>query len=215
MTVDSNRSSGPTSRRTDTDDPRRARQQAFKILFQADVREQTPAEILARLDHDPAARTILVDDDTDQTAAQVDDFTRMLVEGVTDGLSTIDALIEQFARRWKVSRMPAVDRTVLRLATFELLHQDTPPAVILDEAIGLAKSLSTDNSGPYVNGVLESIRKHVTSAEYLDAKAAADAARVAAAAAAADVHDAPATAPPAGDQPKVADDPEIDDGPGR
>jgi len=59
--------------------------------------------------------------------------------------------------------MPVVDRTVLRLATYELIHEDTSPAIVIDEAVGLAKAMSTDDSGRYVNGVLESIRRELAT----------------------------------------------------
>lgn len=172
-----------TNRRTDTNDPRRARERALKILFQADVRGVAPETTLARLSEDARARAILdeVDDlnAEEPLVAQGDDgdvasgranptpgldrFTRSLVLGVAEHQETIDALISRYARRWQIHRMPAVDRTVLRLGTYELLYESTPPAVVIDEAVGLAKSLSTDDSGRYVNGVLESVRKDVAA----------------------------------------------------
>ncbi len=94
--------------------------------------------------------------------AALDDFTRTLVAGVHNDRTRIDALIARFARKWQISRMPVVDRTVLRLATYELIHEDTSPAIVIDEAVGLAKAMSTDDSGRYVNGVLESIRRELT-----------------------------------------------------
>jgi transcription antitermination factor NusB len=109
----------------------------------------------------PPKLTIL----TGPTAASlpVDGFTRALVLGVHDHAGEIDELISRFARRWSISRMPVVDRTVLRLATYELLHEPTGAAVVINEAVELAKSLSTDDSGRYVNGVLESIRKEIAA----------------------------------------------------
>ncbi len=91
----------------------------------------------------------------------LDDFTRTLVRGVVRERASVEALIGRFARRWAISRMPVVDRNVLRLATYELLHESTPPAVVIDQAIRLVKRLSTDDSGRYVNGVLESIRRAI------------------------------------------------------
>ena len=91
----------------------------------------------------------------------LDGFTRALVRGVEDNRAEVEGLISRYARRWAISRMPVVDRNVLRLATYELLHEPTPPAVVLDEAIDLAKRLSTDDSGRFVNGVLESIRQQL------------------------------------------------------
>lgn len=95
--------------------------------------------------------------------APLDGFTRSLVLGVEEHRTEVEALISSFARRWAISRMPVVDRNVLRLATYELLYEPTPPAVVLDEAIGLAKRMSTDDSGRFVNGVLESIRQQLAS----------------------------------------------------
>lgn len=94
-------------------------------------------------------------------APRIDGFTRALVLGVADHADEIDALITRFARRWAIPRMPVVDRSVLRLATYELLYETTPPAVVINEAVELAKTLSTDDSGAYVNGVLESIRREL------------------------------------------------------
>ncbi len=93
--------------------------------------------------------------------APLDGFTRSLVTGVHDHRAEIDELIARYARRWQISRMPVVDRTVLRLATYELLHESTRPAIVIDQAVILAKGLSTEDSGRYVNGVLESIRRHL------------------------------------------------------
>ena len=202
------------ARRTDTDDPRRSRERALKILFQADVRQVTPQTTLQRLADDPDAQAMLdeVDDLADDRellppiayepgvevervpddpatsrsqgsgrgrarppsgggrgadggAVEIDEFTRSLVLGVHDNRERIDGLIGRFARRWQVSRMPVVDRTVLRLATYELLYEITAPAIVIHEAVHLAKELSTDDSGRYVNGVLESVRQHLASGE--------------------------------------------------
>ena len=205
------------ARRTDTDDPRRSRERALKILFQADVRQVTPQTTLQRLADDPDAQAMLdeVDDLADDRellppiayepgvevervpddpatsrsqgsgrgrprprsgggrggdggAVEIDEFTRSLVLGVHDNRERIDELIGRFARRWQVSRMPVVDRTVLRLATYELLYEITSPAVVIHEAVNLAKELSTDDSGRYVNGVLEAIRKDLASRDEQD-----------------------------------------------
>lgn len=177
----------PSKRRTDTRDPRRSRERALKILFQADLRGDDAVHTLDEVAGDPYARAMLDDlddlhDEIDAVAdvesqarldadsgttletparnvAPIDAFTRRLVEGVSAHRAEIDQTIERFARRWAIHRMPVVDRTVLRLATFELLHEDTSPAVVINEAVDLAKSLSTDDSGRYVNGVLESVRR--------------------------------------------------------
>ena len=132
--------------------------------------------------------------------APLDGFTRALVQGVEEHRTEVEQLIARYARRWAISRMPVVDRNVLRLATYELLFEPTPPAVVMDEAIGLAKRMSTDDSGRFVNGVLESIRQQL-------AEEAAEAAEPDAGDAADDAAEAgdagEAAAPP---QPDAADD---------
>lgn len=156
-----------TPRRTDTSDPRRSRQRALRLLYQADLRGISPQETLDRFDADPRSRSMLDDSDVhgaltdDSVPPTIDGFARKLVLGVAEHREEVDALIARFARRWTIQRMPVVDRTVLRLATYELLHEETPPAVVIDEAVNAAKMLSTDDSGRYVNGVLESVRKDV------------------------------------------------------
>jgi N utilization substance protein B len=81
-----------------------------------------------------------------------------LVEGVAEHAARIDALIEAHAANWSLDRLPDVDRAILRMAVYELLWaDDVPDAVVIDEAVELAKALSTDDSPGYVNGVLGAI----------------------------------------------------------
>lgn len=77
-----------------------------------------------------------------------------LVDGVTTNLEEVDATIARLSTRWEPERMPVVDRAVLRLAVYELLHTDTPTNVVLSEAARLASSYSTERSAPFVNGLL-------------------------------------------------------------
>jgi transcription antitermination protein NusB len=101
----------------------------------------------------------------DVVAAQVvppDAMTADLVEGVAARRDEIDSLIAARATGWSLHRMPVLDLDVMRLATFELLgHPETPVAVVIDEAVSLAKRFSTDNSGRFVNGVLAAIAADV------------------------------------------------------
>ena len=86
-------------------------------------------------------------------------FFQRLVEGVQTNRSTIDAVIEQFSSNWKLSRMSCVDRNVLRIAVFELLYcADIPPKVSINEAIDVGKRFGTEESGAFINGILDSIR---------------------------------------------------------
>lgn len=91
-----------------------------------------------------------------------DELTSLLVTGTASSLAAIDELIAEHAKGWTLKRMPAIDRAVLRMGTFELLSRDdVPVAVIIDEAVELAKRFSTDDSGRFVNGVLAAIARKV------------------------------------------------------
>jgi transcription antitermination protein NusB len=126
-----------------------ARQRALDLLYQADLLEQPIATVLARELNDPLRQ-------------RPDAYTIELVSGVDGRLAELDGQIGQAAERWSLDRMPLVDRNLLRLATFELLSSaDVPTAVILDEAVELAKLLSTADSSRFVNGVLGRIAREV------------------------------------------------------
>jgi N utilization substance protein B len=92
----------------------------------------------------------------------VDHVVRLLVLGVMEHQKDIDACIATHSTGWTIDRMPALDRNILRVATFELKHRnDVPTAVVLDEAVELAKRFSTDDSGRFVNGVLSAVAASV------------------------------------------------------
>ncbi len=101
---------------------------------------------------------------TDVLAGQVglDPYARRLVEGVATYESDLDECIERWSDRWSVDRMPVVDRALLRLATYELVHEpDVPTAVVINEAVEIAQSYSTKDSGRFVNGLLARIAEVV------------------------------------------------------
>jgi N utilization substance protein B len=119
----------------------KARKRAVDVLYEADVRGTDPVTTLAE-------RIALAE-------PPVNDFTVELVEGVQANRARIDQILAEYAEGWTVQRMPGVDRAVLRLGLYELLWRaDVPDAVVIDEAVELAKSLSTDESPRFVNGVL-------------------------------------------------------------
>lgn len=90
----------------------------------------------------------------------------VLVSGVEQYISEIDMFIIENAKGWAIDRMPALDRAILRIAIYELLHRnDTPVAVVIDEAVELAKRFSTDDSGRFVNGVLSAVARTVRPTE--------------------------------------------------
>ncbi|MFM7892246.1 MAG: transcription antitermination factor NusB [Actinomycetota bacterium] len=130
-------------------DPRSdARERALNVLFEADVRDDEPAVVVARIQ------------------VPLDDLTSMLINGVTEHRAKIDSLITTHSHAWTLDRMATTDRNVLRIGTFELLgRSDVPTAVVLNEAVGLAKRYGTDDSGRFVNGVLSAISRAVRSGE--------------------------------------------------
>ncbi|MBC7658757.1 MAG: transcription antitermination factor NusB [Chitinophagaceae bacterium] len=86
-------------------------------------------------------------------------YLRGLVEGVFEQLTELNEAIDECSEHWNLSRMPVIDRCILRLSTVELKKKDTPPKVIINEAIELAKKYSTENSGAFVNGILDKLSK--------------------------------------------------------
>jgi N utilization substance protein B len=90
-----------------------------------------------------------------------------MAEGTWNQRETIDALIERIAPQWPPRRQPAVDRSILRLAVWELTTQSTPPKVVIDEAIELAKEFSTEQSPAFVNGVLDAALREKTIADHI------------------------------------------------
>lgn len=149
------------TRRPGTRDPHRSRVRALKILFQADVRDRDPSLAVAEIAIDPEALALLDDrdDDSDVAGGDLDAYARVLVDGVATSRHRLDEIIGSHSHRWDVARMPIVDRNILRLGTWELIHQDTAAAVVIDEALELAKELSTEKSHRFINGVLEAVRR--------------------------------------------------------
>ena len=118
------------------------------MLFQIDVAGGTPVEIYPEFwrEHE-------VED-------EVRSFAETLVDGVTRERDRLDALIAGAAANWRVERMAVVDRNILRMGAYELSHlPDTPAAVILDEAIEVGKRFGTEQSGAFINGVLDAVRR--------------------------------------------------------
>lgn len=125
-----------------------AREHAVALLYEAEMKQATLPEVLAGLSVSP------------------DPFTVAALEGVDADSAGIDDLLASAAVGWEVSRMPVLDRTILRLATWELMDRpDVPVAVVIDEAVELAKQYSTDQSGGFVNGVLSTIAAQVRPSE--------------------------------------------------
>jgi transcription antitermination protein NusB len=124
----------------------KARKRALDILHAADSLDRPVLDVLAE---NPDAK----------------EFTRELVSGVVEHREELDELIRRYADRWVLERMPIVDRNLLRMGIFELLHRpDIPNAATINEAVELAKLLSTEDSGRFVNGLLGRVAREHTRA---------------------------------------------------
>jgi N utilization substance protein B len=143
---------------------RAARRLALDVLYEAEIRDQLPLEawnarrsegwvVPTQADDEVGAHP---DDDPPPDEATL--YGHSLVEGVQQHQADIDALIVRYADRWTIERMPVVDRNLLRIGVYELLwRRDIPVAVAINEAVELAKSMSTDDSGRFINGLLGKI----------------------------------------------------------
>jgi transcription antitermination factor NusB len=124
-----------------------AREISIQVLYELDVRGSEVLgemkDLIADMIKDPEIRT----------------FSQELVKGTWENRPEIDRHIEEVARNWEISRMAIIDRNVLRQATYELIfREDIPPLVSINEAIEIAKKYSTQNSGAFINGILDNIR---------------------------------------------------------
>ncbi|SIR87607.1 transcription antitermination factor NusB [Williamsia sterculiae] len=124
----------------------RARKRAVDLLFEAEAKGVSAAELVVQ-------RREYVRED--ESIGVINDYTATVIDGITADSAQVDAVIESHLTDWKLSRLPAVDRAILRLATWEMFNSlDVDPMVAVDEAIQLARELSTDESPAFVNGVL-------------------------------------------------------------
>lgn len=125
----------------------KARKRALDLLYAADLRGESAVETLERA--------------IAEGAGPANEYTGVLVRGVVEHRERIDEVLGRYAQGWTLDRMPAVDRNVLRLGTYELVYvDDVPDAVAVAEAVALVRELSTDDSPPYVNGVLGQIQRN-------------------------------------------------------
>ncbi|AZZ55094.1 transcription antitermination factor NusB [Rathayibacter iranicus] len=127
----------------------KARKRALDILYNADVRQIPFSESLRaeaeRAVNEPAREASWL-------------YAREIVDGVIDHADEIDGLIAQLSKGWTLARMPLVDRAILRIGVWEILHNDeVPDGVAISEAVGAATALSTDDSAGFINGLLASV----------------------------------------------------------
>jgi N utilization substance protein B len=128
---------------------RRSRQRALQILYSFDARKQ-PVEEAINAYYD----TLYAEEGPER-----DPFVADLVRGTTEHLDEVDGRIARHAEHWRLERMPAVDRNILRLAVYEMTRAGTPAAVAIDEALELARKFSSEESVQFINGVLDAVHR--------------------------------------------------------
>lgn len=130
---------------------RKVRELALQVLFVWDANASNDALLAAPILEDPSAG-----DEARRAASE-------MAAGAWNNREAADKWVERLAPQWPPRRQPGVDRNLLRMAVYEMTHTDTPPKVVIDEAIELAKAFSTENSPSFVNGVLDAVLKEHTA----------------------------------------------------
>jgi len=129
---------------------RKSRESALQVLYQLEITKQEGPEAITRWKDHFSSRE------------ETDAFSERIVLGVLEHAREINQLIERFSENWRLERMNLVDRNILRMAIFELLHcSEIPPKVTLNEAIDLGKRYGSEDSGSFINGILDRIQKEV------------------------------------------------------
>ena len=131
----------------------RSREKAVQILYLWDMRDE-PAEAAMEAFYGSLTAE-------EGTPADRDAFADELVTGVTREITTIDREIERGSENWKLGRMAAVDRNILRLAVYEMAYGGVAPAIVIDEALLLAKRFSGETSASFINGVLDAVKRNL------------------------------------------------------
>jgi N utilization substance protein B len=128
----------------------KSREYAMQMLFQWDMSQQEPSKLEAKFWKNAKA--------TDTTRV----FANELFEGAAEEVAALDALIGKHADNWKFERLAAIDRAILRLGVYELRLAKTPFKVVMNESVNMAKKFSNEDSGAFVNGVLDAVHKGAT-----------------------------------------------------
>lgn len=129
---------------------RRSRESALQVLYQWDMTQQDARKGLVHFKEHFSLKE------------ESDPFLDLIVQGVLTHCQEIDRLIEQYSEHWRIGRMAPIDRTILRIAIFELLYrEEIPPKVTLNEAVDLGKQFGSDESGSFINGILDRILNEV------------------------------------------------------
>ena len=129
---------------------RKSREFALQVLYELDLTKQHPSKVLVQFEQHFSPKE------------EQDEFQEILVLGVLKHSQEIDRLIERYSDNWRLDRMSIIDRNILRIAIFELLYcGDIPPKVTLNEAIDLGKRYGSEESGSFINGILDRIQNEV------------------------------------------------------
>jgi transcription antitermination protein NusB len=131
----------------------RSRARALQVLFLWDLRKQNIGEAIASF------YDTLGSEEEDPKSTDPDEFMETLVRGAVENAVSIDKIISDKSANWRIERMPAVDRNILRLAVYEMSDLKTPAAVAIDEALDLARQFSGDESVAFINGVLDAVSR--------------------------------------------------------
>lgn len=127
---------------------RKAREHTLRILFQMEFEDSDPQEAVTQYW------------ESRKTAGEIKEYSTWLAKGIASHQKEIDSLIQSVSEHWRISRMALVDRNILRMAVFELLYEDSiAPAIVINEAIEIARRYSGDEAATFVNGILDAIRK--------------------------------------------------------
>lgn len=137
---------------------RKAREYALQMLFQWDIGKDSPETVMKLFWENRKREPWNPEDEP------VRSFASELFRGTVDAAAQLDALIRQHTEHWRLERMPTVDRNILRLGIYELLHRhDTPPVVVINEALEIAHKFSDEEAAAFINGLLDRIRKEAES----------------------------------------------------
>ena len=135
----------------------RAREIALQILYQYDLSQQTQGKIIPQ-DHSLVNELVNYYNHF-KIAEELREFIGQLVVGTLKETSSLDAILEKHTTHWKISRMSAVDRSLLRMAVYEMTHMsETPRTVVIDEAVELAKQFGTADTPAFINGILDQVQ---------------------------------------------------------
>ncbi|MDR1506599.1 MAG: transcription antitermination factor NusB [Treponema sp.] len=102
-----------------------------------------------------------LDDGKKKNLVESADFSRLLVQGTVEKITPVDKMIKQHLKNWDFSRLNLVDLSLLRMSVYGLMFQDTPPSVVIDEAVCISREFGTDDSYRFINGVLDSVRRTI------------------------------------------------------